>query len=164
MGCTARGTHRIPPAFGRGRARAVTGRRVSPIPANSFHEKAALCRAAENTCFFATVNCASDGVADHFGSSCAPTGHCSVTSLTASEDCSLRISTSPRLAGSSHRARRLTRTAGQATKIDGLSYGFSCARLSRRDRGRSGTGMRAPVRRDRHRNLAVHRWHLHRTR
>lgn len=30
-------------------------------PANSFHEKAALCRAAENTCFFATVNCASIG-------------------------------------------------------------------------------------------------------
>ena len=30
-------------------------------PANSFHEKAALCRAAENTCFFATVNCASMG-------------------------------------------------------------------------------------------------------
>lgn len=30
-------------------------------PANSFHEKAALCRAAENTCFYATVNCASDG-------------------------------------------------------------------------------------------------------
>jgi predicted amidohydrolase len=30
-------------------------------PANSFHEKAALCRAAENTCFFATVNCASEG-------------------------------------------------------------------------------------------------------
>ncbi len=30
-------------------------------PANSFHEKAALCRAAENTCFFATVNCAIDG-------------------------------------------------------------------------------------------------------
>ena len=30
-------------------------------PASSFHEKAALCRAAENTCFFATVNCASDG-------------------------------------------------------------------------------------------------------
>ena len=30
-------------------------------PANSFHEKAALCRAAENTCFFATVNCASPG-------------------------------------------------------------------------------------------------------
>jgi predicted amidohydrolase len=30
-------------------------------PRNSFHEKAALCRAAENTCFFATVNCASAG-------------------------------------------------------------------------------------------------------
>jgi predicted amidohydrolase len=30
-------------------------------PANSFHEKAALCRAAENSCFFATVNFASDG-------------------------------------------------------------------------------------------------------
>ncbi len=25
-------------------------------PANTFHEKAALCRAAENTCYFATVN------------------------------------------------------------------------------------------------------------
>jgi predicted amidohydrolase len=30
-------------------------------PANSFHEKAVLCRAAENTCYFATVNCASPG-------------------------------------------------------------------------------------------------------
>jgi predicted amidohydrolase len=30
-------------------------------PANSFHEKAALCRAAENTCYFATVNCAGEG-------------------------------------------------------------------------------------------------------
>src|ERR1017187_2229619 len=30
-------------------------------PANSFHEKAALCRAAENHCFFATVNYASAG-------------------------------------------------------------------------------------------------------
>jgi predicted amidohydrolase len=30
-------------------------------PMNSFHEKAALCRAAENTCFFATVNFASTG-------------------------------------------------------------------------------------------------------
>jgi predicted amidohydrolase len=30
-------------------------------PANTFHEKAALCRAAENTCFFATVNYASVG-------------------------------------------------------------------------------------------------------
>jgi predicted amidohydrolase len=30
-------------------------------PENSFHEKAALCRAAENTCYFATVNFASEG-------------------------------------------------------------------------------------------------------
>ncbi len=30
-------------------------------PANSFHEKAVLCRAAENTCYFASVNCASTG-------------------------------------------------------------------------------------------------------
>lgn len=30
-------------------------------PANSFHEKAVLCRAAENTCYIATVNCASTG-------------------------------------------------------------------------------------------------------
>ena len=30
-------------------------------PGNTFHEKAALCRAAENTCFFATVNYASPG-------------------------------------------------------------------------------------------------------
>jgi predicted amidohydrolase len=30
-------------------------------PANTFHEKAALCRAAENTCWFATVNYASAG-------------------------------------------------------------------------------------------------------
>ena len=30
-------------------------------PLNSFHEKACLCRAAENTCYFATVNYASEG-------------------------------------------------------------------------------------------------------
>ncbi|MBI3862716.1 MAG: carbon-nitrogen hydrolase family protein [Planctomycetia bacterium] len=30
-------------------------------PANSFHENAALCRAAENTCYFASVNYASSG-------------------------------------------------------------------------------------------------------
>ncbi len=30
-------------------------------PANTFHEKAVLCRAAENTCYFASVNCASAG-------------------------------------------------------------------------------------------------------
>lgn len=30
-------------------------------PANTFHEKALLCRAAENTCYIAAVNCASPG-------------------------------------------------------------------------------------------------------
>jgi predicted amidohydrolase len=30
-------------------------------PANTFHEKAVLCRAAENTCYVATVNVASAG-------------------------------------------------------------------------------------------------------
>jgi predicted amidohydrolase len=30
-------------------------------PQNTFHEKSMLCRAAENTCYFASVNCASDG-------------------------------------------------------------------------------------------------------
>jgi predicted amidohydrolase len=30
-------------------------------PRNTFHEKAMLCRAAENSCYFASVNCASDG-------------------------------------------------------------------------------------------------------
>jgi predicted amidohydrolase len=30
-------------------------------PANTFHEKAIACRAAENTCYFASVNCASEG-------------------------------------------------------------------------------------------------------
>jgi predicted amidohydrolase len=30
-------------------------------PANSFHEKALLSRAAENTCWVATINCASVG-------------------------------------------------------------------------------------------------------
>ena len=30
-------------------------------PLNTFHEKAMLCRAAENSCYFASVNCAGDG-------------------------------------------------------------------------------------------------------
>jgi len=30
-------------------------------PRNTFHEKATLCRAAENTVYFASVNCASEG-------------------------------------------------------------------------------------------------------
>jgi len=32
-------------------------------PLNTFHEKAMLCRAAENACYFASVNCAIDGAA-----------------------------------------------------------------------------------------------------
>jgi predicted amidohydrolase len=34
---------------------------TSADPANTFHEKAMLCRAAENTCWFASANCASPG-------------------------------------------------------------------------------------------------------
>jgi predicted amidohydrolase len=30
-------------------------------PRNTFHEKAMLCRAAENSCYFASVNCAGAG-------------------------------------------------------------------------------------------------------
>lgn len=35
--------------------------RVFADPLNTFHEKAMLCRAAENSCYFASVNCASEG-------------------------------------------------------------------------------------------------------
>ncbi len=35
--------------------------RMFADPGNSFHEKAMLCRAAENTCYFASVNCALKG-------------------------------------------------------------------------------------------------------
>jgi predicted amidohydrolase len=35
--------------------------RIFGDPANTFHEKALLCRAAENTCYFAAVNYASEG-------------------------------------------------------------------------------------------------------
>jgi len=35
--------------------------RLFADPANSFHEKAMLCRAAENTCYIASVNCAIPG-------------------------------------------------------------------------------------------------------
>jgi predicted amidohydrolase len=68
-------------------------------PANSFHEKAALCRAAENTCFFATVNCAAR-IADDVGRRAAgrtvvlPTygkaGRSSRTSISLMTDCSRR--------------------------------------------------------------------------
>ena len=46
-------------------------------PANSFHEKAALCRAAENTCFFATVNLRGRGLADEHRRVVARTARCS---------------------------------------------------------------------------------------
>jgi predicted amidohydrolase len=36
-------------------------RAIFADPANSFHEMAMLCRAAENTCYFASVNCAGAG-------------------------------------------------------------------------------------------------------
>ena len=60
MGRTARGAHRISSALPPSRTwrlRALDFRRSR----ESFHEKAALCRAAENTCYFATVNFASAG-------------------------------------------------------------------------------------------------------
>ena len=61
LGGAARRAGRVPSPLPRGASPAATGPRPSPIPANTFHEKAALCRAAENTCFFATVNYASEG-------------------------------------------------------------------------------------------------------
>jgi predicted amidohydrolase len=51
---------RVPSALPRSRARQLPAVALRG-PANTFHEKAALCRAAENTCFFATVNYASEG-------------------------------------------------------------------------------------------------------
>ena len=54
-------------------------------PANTFHEKAALCRAAENTCYFVTVNCASLG--SPTTSAIVQMGHYSATSPTARKDC-----------------------------------------------------------------------------
>ena len=61
-------------------------------PANTFHEKAALCRAAENTCFFATVNYASPG---------SPT-----TSAVVRPDGTLLASPALRGDGPPHRGRR----------------------------------------------------------
>ena len=48
-------------------------------PANTFHEKAMLCRAAENTCYFASVNCASEG-SGTTSAVVGRTGRCSVIS------------------------------------------------------------------------------------
>ena len=43
------------------RSLGAIGRRLSPSRGTKFHEKAPLCRAAENTCYVASVNCASAG-------------------------------------------------------------------------------------------------------
>jgi len=55
-------------------------------PANSFHEKAALCRAAENTCYFATVNFASAG-SPTTSAWCVPTGRFSAISPMVKKGC-----------------------------------------------------------------------------
>ena len=72
-------------------------------PANTFHEKAALCRAAENTVWFATVTALRRAPRAR-RPSCAPTGRCSRGSRTASRGCSSPTSTSTRRRGSSPRA------------------------------------------------------------
>src|SRR5438477_8475818 len=60
MGRAARRADCVPSSSSRSRARQYRPSTFAD-PANSFHEKAALCRAAENTCYFASVNCASTG-------------------------------------------------------------------------------------------------------
>ena len=50
----------ISSTFPRSRARRLPPREFAD-PANTFHEKALLCRAAENTCYLASVNNASPG-------------------------------------------------------------------------------------------------------
>ena len=87
-------------------------------PANTFHEKAMLCRAAENTCYFASVNCASEGS----GTTSAvvrPDGTLQAFSLTDRRACSWRTWTSARRpgcslrgAGRQRRNSRARRTAG----------------------------------------------------
>ena len=62
-------------------------------PTNTFHEKAILCRAAENTCYFASVNCAGAGPRRPLRSP-IPAERCWPGSPTAGRDCSLPTSTS----------------------------------------------------------------------
>ncbi len=62
--CTPSGRHSRAAAWTSARSAAEPGSYTASRfadPANTFHEKAALCRAAENTCYFATVNYASAG-------------------------------------------------------------------------------------------------------
>ena len=56
-------------------------------PENSFHEKAALCRAAENTCYFAMANFASEGFAHHVGRRSARTERCKPINRTVRKAC-----------------------------------------------------------------------------
>jgi len=60
LGRPSRRADRLPPARARRRPGSYRPRTFGD-PANTFHEKAVLCRAAENTCYFASVNCASEG-------------------------------------------------------------------------------------------------------
>jgi predicted amidohydrolase len=77
-------------------------------PANSFHEKAALCRAAENTCYFATVNFASAG-SPTTSAVVRPDGTLLSYQPYGKEGCSSRTSTSVRPQGFSRRAANPTR-------------------------------------------------------
>ncbi len=63
-------------------------------PQNSFHEKAVLCRAAENTCYFATVNYASAG-SPTTSAVASLTELCSLTNPTDRKDSCTQTSISP---------------------------------------------------------------------
>jgi hypothetical protein len=76
-------------------------------PANSFHEKAVLCRAAENTCILR--NCNPRAGRRPLRRWCGLTGHCSATSHTAKKGCSSRTSISLRPQASSRHAANLPR-------------------------------------------------------
>jgi predicted amidohydrolase len=56
-------------------------------PANSFHEKAVLCRAAENTCYFASVNYAGAGSPTTSAVAAPERVRCSATSPMAPRAC-----------------------------------------------------------------------------
>ena len=95
-------------------------------PANSFHEKALLCRAAENTCWIASVNNASEG-SPTTSAVVAPDG--TVVAWQPYGEPGLRISISTPRRGSSRggAGRNKPRRARQASRSGGLRR-----RLSRR--------------------------------
>jgi predicted amidohydrolase len=105
-GPPARRAHRFPPAFPRSRARRLPASSFAD-PANSFHEKAALCRAAENTCYFATVNYASAG-SPTTSAVVRPDGTLLSYQPYGKRDCSSRTSTSLRPQACSRRAANLS--------------------------------------------------------